>query len=229
MSDRYSSESRKTRSFLAPLTGPPLVPLVPPLPSLEEVLEFVRRGGSAPGQLLGNTPARGTRPPPIPPTDNLASAELPNLLIRVLLQSSRHTTVQGDGVNDSVQGRVVMNWFVDGADDHWDAAKQPIPQPGEVMNLDQINGVYRAVLFDGCLSSAFIPIGLSAVIDIAPGIEIGSFSGFEPEMIRRGGQWAFEFTIRASKDDGAHQSDLRFQGMIDATCTNSRIANPFAN
>lgn len=228
MSNRYTFESTKTRGFLTPLTGPPLVPLVPPLPSMEEVLQFLaRRAEAAPELRLGGIPAGGTRPGPADsPTDDLASAELPNLLIRVVLQSCTNTTVKGDGVNKSLQSRVSMSWFVEQADDVFSQDDQNIPQPDEELNYSVVHGMYRAIAFDGCTSNEVVPIGLNAFIDIEPGTKVGSFSAFDPETIRPGGRWTFNFTIRASKDEGDHQSDFRFHGMIDATCTNSKVSAP---
>ena len=94
MSDRNTYKNSETLGFLTPLTGPPLVPLVPPLPSLDQVLDFVAHRGEAASELeLSGMPAGGTDPLPDPPTDDLVSAELPNLLVRVLY-SCKNTTVK---------------------------------------------------------------------------------------------------------------------------------------
>jgi hypothetical protein len=148
--------------------------------------------------------------------------------VRVFLHSCTNTTVTGDGVNMTDFARVVMNWFIENADDEFPEGQTGanLPPPGESMNYPTVHGIYRAIRIDGCLSSEFIPIGLSAFIDTAPGIELGNFSGFEPDTIRRGGVWAFEFDILASRDEGANESNFRFRGMIDATCTHSASSAP---
>ena len=212
---------------LAPLKGPALVPVVPPLPDFEQVLGIMAGHGDPGAGLTAAAPPAAV-PGSASPVDDLASPDVPNLLVRVFLQSCRHTVLQGDGVNSDALGRVVMTWSGNRADDVFFRDEFEIAAPGEELNYPAVHGIYRAIVFDGCLSSDAFPIAVSAVIDIAPGIQLGAFSASDDDTIRPGGRWAFEFDVRANRDEGASQSEFRFRGAIDAICTSLADSDPFA-
>ncbi|MCA1604203.1 MAG: hypothetical protein LC775_01665 [Acidobacteria bacterium] len=98
----------------------------------------------------------------------------------------------------------------------------PVPGPGEIWPIPYHNGIYDAIVQDGCGNTEIFPVELHSWITentLENPTSIGEFSKVDDTTLQSNGFWNFAYPIRAIGTNG-DVSDIKFRGIVSVTCAN---------
>lgn len=100
----------------------------------------------------------------------------------------------------------------------------PAPGPGEIWPIPHANGIYDALVEDGCGNTPVFPVQIESSVGemeniLSPYVQIGEFAAVDDKTLQPNGFWTFSYTIRATGTNGG-VSDFKISGIVSVTCTN---------
>jgi hypothetical protein len=161
----------------------------------------------------------------VSPADDLVATLPANLRVSFILQQMENEVVSGNGVGTPCWAR----W-----ETHSSVATEekgeggpftlPAPGPGEIWPVPHANGIYDALVQDGCGSTPVLPVTFHSSVGemediLSPYVLIGQFDAVDNTTLQPNGFWTFSYTIRATGTQGG-VSDFKFRGIVSVTCTN---------
>jgi len=176
--------------------------------------------GTVIGSFGGPAPQSG-----LSPTDDVVAPLPANLRVSFVLQQMENEIVSGNGVDTQCWAR----W-----ETHSPVATQenegggpftlPAPGPGEIWAIPHANGIYDALVQDGCGNTPVFPVEFHSSVGemediLSPYVQIGEFGAVDETTLKPNGFWTFSYTIRATGTNGG-VSDFKFKGVVSVTCTN---------
>lgn len=227
---RYKGDKKKAprSGFLFPLRLPmvrsdpdPLIRrLVESITRPVQFPAFTAENGAVVGRFGGPAPQGG-----FPPIDDEAAPLPAHLRVTFILQQMENEVVSGGGVGIPCWARwethssVATEEFEEGG-----PFSLPAPGPGEVWPVPHANGIYDALVEDGCGNTPLFPVEFHSSVGemediLAPYVQIGQFDAVDDTTLQPNGFWTFAYTIRATGTQGG-VSDFKFRGIVSVTCTN---------
>lgn len=226
----YNANGKKAggAKFLFPLRLPMARSDVNPL--VLRLCESIGRTIRCPDSTVDNGTVVGSFGGPAPRGGDSAlndlTATLPaNLRVTFVLQQMQNEVVSGNGVD-------VPCWAT------WETHSPvatlersnggpfslPAPGPGEIWPIPHANGIYDALVRDGCGNTPVFPVEFHSTVGemediLSPFVQIGEFSETDETTLQPNGFWTFSYTIRATGSNGG-VSDFKFRGVVSVTCTN---------
>lgn len=176
--------------------------------------EFTAENGAVIGRFSGPAPQGG-----IPPIDDVPA----HLCVTFILQQMENEVVSGGGVETPCWARwethsaVATEEFGEGG-----PFSLPAPGPGEIWPVPHANGIYDALVEDGCGNTPVFPVEFHSSVGemediLAPYVLIGQFDAVDDTTLQPNGFWTFSYTIRATGTQGG-VSDFEFRGIVSITC-----------
>lgn len=187
---------------------------------------FTAENGAVVGRFGGPAPQGG-----FPPIDDVAATLPAHLRVSFILQQMENEIVSGGGVDIPCWARwethssAATEEFGDGG-----PFSLPAPGPGEIWPIPHANGIYDALVEDGCGNTPVFPVEFHSSVGemediLAPYVLIGQFDAVDDTTLQPNGFWTFFYTIRATGTNGG-VSDFKFRGIVSVTCTNIETFSP---
>ena len=227
----YKADQKKSSGFLFPLRLPiarsdanPLVlRLCKSIAPSVRCPEPTAENGIVVGSFGGPAPQRG-----LSPVDDFVAVLPANLRVSFVLQQMENEVVAGNGVDIPCWARWETHSsaipFPTPESERGGPYSLPAPGPGEIWPITHANGLYDALVKDGCGNTPVFPVSFQSSVGemedvLSSYMQIGEFGAVDDTTLQPNGFWTFSYTIRATGTNGG-VSDFKFSGVVSVTCTN---------
>ncbi len=226
----YKADERKVPGvrFLFPLRLP--VVGSDPNPLFSRLCKSIARSVRCPHDTVENSTVIGRfgGSSPQGPAASISGlvAELPaSLRVTFVLQQMENEVVSGNGVDVPCWARWETHSPIATEErEEGGPFSLPAPGPGEIWPVPYHNGIYDALVQEGCGSTPVFPVEFQSSVGemediLSPFVLIGQFNAVDNTTLQPNGFWNFSYTIRATGTSGG-VSDFKFRGTVSVTCTN---------